>query len=308
MRSIEDKIDLALREIWGLQPMLQTQIDAYKELISTLERASDDDFYNTPPEHWRVAIAHDALVRIRLLVEQNFRFMETLSLLATTRYIFEIAIWLKLINVDVRYAVLYIYQLTESTEEHNRQLLARTLSEIELLESLGSDEGARLRNATDDLKNGRASQSEFQEARRRISDEIDAEAARRFCFYSEDAKINGYSLQAYIVRKKLIPRQQELLRDSIESRTKYKERWAPTLASLEKRWNWKDMAAKVKSLDEYDFIYSYTSRLLHAKPASITTNQKNLEPPEIYLFLRYCKSKIAEVIAITMTSTSKGVH
>ena len=38
---------------------------------------------------------------------------------------------------------------------------------------------------------------------------------------------------------------------------------------------------------EYDFIYSYTSRLLHATPASLTTNQKSLEAEEVFLFRRY---------------------
>ena len=308
MRSIEEKLGLALREIHSQQPMLQAQIDMHKERISALDRSSEGDFYSTTPEYWRLVIFHDALVKVRLLVEQNFRFVETLCLLATTRYIFEITIWLKLISLDLRYAILYIYKLTESTAEHNRQLLTHTLSEIELLESLASEEDAQLRQTTDDLRNAGASELEIQEARKRIAAGIDSDAARKFCFYSEDAKVNGYSLQAYIVRTELIPRQEKLLRDSIESKMEYKKRWATILASLEKRWNWKDMAAKVNSLGEYDFIYSYTSRLLHAKPASITTDQKNLELQEVYLFVRYCKAKIAEVIDITIPLTNTSLH
>ncbi len=47
---------------------------------------------------------------------------------------------------------------------------------------------------------------------------------------------------------------------------------------------------------EYDFIYSYTSRLLHATPASLTTDQKNLEPREVLVFLRYVHVRLLEII------------
>ncbi len=40
-------------------------------------------------------------------------------------------------------------------------------------------------------------------------------------------------------------------------------------------------------IEQYEFLYSYTSRLLHATPVSIFTNQKNLEPEEMRLFLEY---------------------
>lgn len=48
--------------------------------------------------------------------------------------------------------------------------------------------------------------------------------------------------------------------------------------------------------DEYDFIYAYASRLLHATPASLTTNQKNLEPDEMRVFLKYIRVRLFDEI------------
>ena len=62
--------------------------------------------------------------------------------------------------------------------------------------------------------------------------------------------------------------------------------------------NWKQRAAIVGMAAEYDFVYSYTSRLLHATPPSITTDQKNLEPGEIEMFLRYVKVAIMDMLDI----------
>ncbi|MDB6088299.1 MAG: hypothetical protein JWN85_1083 [Gammaproteobacteria bacterium] len=47
--------------------------------------------------------------------------------------------------------------------------------------------------------------------------------------------------------------------------------------------------------DEHDYIYSCASKLLHATPASLTTDYKNLEPKEICQFLRYIHVKMLEI-------------
>ena len=55
------------------------------------------------------------------------------------------------------------------------------------------------------------------------------------------------------------------------------------------------MAEKAEISHEHDYIYSYASKLLHATPASLTTDQKNLEMPEVCLFLRYIYVKMLEI-------------
>jgi hypothetical protein len=52
----------------------------------------------------------------------------------------------------------------------------------------------------------------------------------------------------------------------------------------ERDWRWKEQAAIAGMSEQYEFIYSFTSRLLHATPVSLTTNQKLLEPGEMHCF------------------------
>ncbi len=47
---------------------------------------------------------------------------------------------------------------------------------------------------------------------------------------------------------------------------------------------------------QYNFIYTYASKLLHATPASLTTNQKNLEPEEMRVFLKYVYVRLVDII------------
>ncbi len=50
--------------------------------------------------------------------------------------------------------------------------------------------------------------------------------------------------------------------------------------------------------DRLTSIYSYTSKLLHATPISLTTNQKNLAESEIKIFLKYIYIRLLDVIKI----------
>jgi hypothetical protein len=72
------------------------------------------------------------------------------------------------------------------------------------------------------------------------------------------------------------------------------------------RWQWRQMAQKVGLVDEYDFIYTFSSKLLHATPASITTDQKNLELSELVVFLKYINVKIGDVLELASAYPSEA--
>ena len=68
------------------------------------------------------------------------------------------------------------------------------------------------------------------------------------------------------------------------------------LEKQEQSWRWKEQAAIVGMSDQFEFIYSFTSRLLHATPVSLTTNQKLLEPDEMHIFLEYIYVSILDIV------------
>jgi len=117
--------------------------------------------------------------------------------------------------------------------------------------------------------------------------------------YGQQALINGYDFQSHLVEKKVLPQVFKTIAD-LEQEARDFDRDAPKEIKylIPKRWKWRDRAGLVDMQDEYDFIYSYTSRLLHATPASLTTNQKNLEPDEVKLFLDYIHVRLVDIIHI----------
>jgi len=295
MTSYENKIDGVITSVKTLRDPIVATIEIYKKAIAEFESKVDGDFYSMPRDYWALVIRHDALVRIRILVENNFSFIETLSILATSRYICELDIWLKAIELDARYATLYMINLNDGVEEHNRHFCEQVRAEIALLQGLGEEEQRLQAESANNLKAKGASPSEIPAAWKAISSAIDAKAERSFCLYSEDAKTNGYGFQAHLLETQLLKAALAEHEKSVASKKLYEDRWSASVKDLGKKWKWHEMAKKVGVESEFNYIYSYTSRLLHAKPQSITTNQKNLELPEIYLFLRYCRTKIVDI-------------
>lgn len=129
-----------------------------------------------------------------------------------------------------------------------------------------------------------------------VSEAIDTEASRRFSIYAKDVQVNGYGFQAFLVESKAIPQVEQALSDIADERRKFDATVSQEVKDLiPTRWQWRQMAERVSLVDEYDYIYSFTSKLLHATPASITTDQKNLELAEMRVFLKYIEVKMADI-------------
>ena len=129
--------------------------------------------------------------------------------------------------------------------------------------------------------------------------EIDAAAARRFTIYGEQARTNGYGYQAFLLETKVIPKVKASLEEVEREFLTVDNGLSPQVRKmLPDLSNWKRRAVLVGMSQEYEFIYSYTSRLLHATPPSITTDQKNLEVEEFAMFLRYVKIRIIDLLEI----------
>src|SRR5690606_33043132 len=128
-----------------------------------------------------------------------------------------------------------------------------------------------------------------------VGESIDRKAARHFSIYADQAKTNGYGFQAYIVEQQALPQIDASIADLEGEKATFDTSISVDIRNLiPGRWNWRQMAEKVDLVEEYDFIYTFSSKLLHATPASITTNQKNLEQQEMVVFLKYIDIKVRD--------------
>ncbi len=67
------------------------------------------------------------------------------------------------------------------------------------------------------------------------------------------------------------------------------------LKRSKERWNWKARADEVEMTAQYDFLYSYTSKLPHSTPMNLIT-EKMLSPSETLTMLEYAFVAISDLL------------
>jgi hypothetical protein len=297
-----------LKEIRSLHSKFELASKSYEKIIEGYESKDTLDALRVDGEYWRAHAYRNALIKLRLLVENNFLHVETLSLLSTTRYIFEVVVWLRLLKNDSEYGLVFYWRLMTDQLQHHKKTKENLEHEVRFFKNL-DDEESRLNKDTLDklLKvNKKPSGDDVAKAFSFVSEEIDRRARRNFSTYGNEAKKNGYGFQSHLIETKVISGFIERIEKIEADRDSFKKS-CPDSARKKcfAKWNWKDHARSVGMDQAYDFIYSYTSRLLHAAPFSILTDQKNLEPSEMVLFLDYMYVSMLDVLDLSEVPEAK---
>lgn len=298
MTPIQEKLKSLLELITGLHSTVDRLSKCFRE---DLETQNDSAFDKNSADDWRVNIYGNALVRLRIILEQNFREIETIGLVAVTRYIFELTLWLELIEENVNYALIYRKRLIDTQTRYHKDSLSQLKREVALLKAFEEEDNQAQNEAIKKLT--ALSNPTSEEASSILSQamgETDAKAARSFSLYTDQAKTKGYGFQAHLVETKAIPEVERHIRQLQLEFEKFERDASELVSGLLQCSNWEKMAEKVNMTDEYEYIYSYTSKLLHCTPASVTTDLKNLEPAEVVVFLRYIHTKVRDIIDLAL--------
>lgn len=257
-----------------------------------LEAPSDDDARHSP--HAWILRAHIRILdRLDTLFAAQPSEPGTFELLALTRHLFESLVWARLFNRDAGYGLVYYRRLVAEQIDVQDQVIKKLTAEIEVfekfekLEKAASEEtvNAALSKDQPNLEEVQNAQAEFH--RRQAA--LDAEVRRGFALYGDDAQRHGFGFQAHLIRENALPRHHA----HREEWTGYATAVDSTLAGLlsseclsratAKGWNWKDNATRVGMGAQYEYLYSLTSRLLHASPLNITTDHDLSESERVIL-------------------------
>ena len=292
----QQRVEDLVTAIRSLQPHLERMSEAFRQDINSTEGRN---FERWSAKDWCRNTFGNALVRLRQLTENNFHFIETMGVLAVARYVFELSVWLNLFKIDSRFGLIYYRELLDTQLRYYQDTAEYLRREAALLKSFEAKESESTDTVLKEVSANESLASEIGNMVKQAMSRVDAEASRKFSLYADDARTNGYGFQAYLVEKKAIPQAERAILDIEKEIEEFESRVPEEVRNLVKgRWQWRQMADKVGLAHEHDYIYSYASKLLHATPASLTTDQKNLELPEICVFLRYIHVKILEIMDV----------
>jgi hypothetical protein len=299
MDQDQDRAVKIIGEITSLHQRVVRTIDALKnQLAQANEHVNESNLY-TSIYYWRLLAFSDGMIKIRLMIEENFKLINTFGVLATTRYVLELLIWYRLLTEDLQtYGGYYVCLLISEKLQHEKAHLEKVKSEIELFKELQTHEDEEGERALAVRRGSKLPKSHaVSQSLQMIGDEIDRLARRKFSLYREGAKTRGFGYQALLMERQAIPQLEQEVDRLEKLQTKVKLQMPNSW--LKKKWSWSEAAKKAGMSQQHDFVYGYTSRLLHAKPMSITTHQKNLEGNEIVMFLDFVYVSILDAIEIS---------
>ena len=293
------RISAVLQKISSHLQSFEAVIEELRSQKDRIDSTLADEDVRSSAEYWKSIAFFNSAIRVRLLIENNFRHVETLGLLAVCRYLLELTIWLELMRKDHTYALDYLMDLTKKSKFHRDDSRKMMQLEVRFFRDVQKREQARIAEiaaasesagSTDGIKKEMSS----------LLEEIDQVAARTFCEHFPEAQVNGFGFQAEILERHVIPEVSREI-EQIDHEMRVIERTLPkrALTRTKQRWNWKDKAKEVGLQDDYEYIYTYCSRLLHATPFSVTTDQKNLEYIEVLTFLRYAEYRISTILGFS---------
>ena len=291
-----------VEEIVGLRPQILASKTSLEATATTIRQ---DDFPSAVAYHQRalcVRVFSDALGKCQILVETNLRVIETLGVLALTRYLFELLVQLKELDADPRQAIELFVQISEGQESHLLDHEKKLRSEAAFFRELQEQDfpwTALELFAAPDL-NSEAIAEQMEQAERAV----DLKARRRFSLYGAEARFFGYGPMAHKIETEILPavtaRRVELRQSLADFVQKIGQAELDGITrnsrGNRKRSTWKERSTRVGMLEQYEFIYSFTSRLLHATPVSFVTRQQTLHGQEFRTFLDFCYVALLDIL------------
>jgi len=291
--SIETKPKKILEEIRTLisakEPLARALIGGQ---LFFLDKALHADIEKNHSPHIWVLRAHiGTLDKLKELFGQGDEH-GTFEIVAAARNLFENIVWLKLFNLDVSYGLIFYEQLLQQQQQNLENLIIKLESEAALFDEFHVIDMRNVHTAfrphedrkelsDEDIRTATA-------AHKAMTDELDEKARRSFSLYFYPAQTNSYGFQSELLRDDEIPKLRKTLAEINSHLAVFKAQRATLLPKgpSAARWNWKDRAAEVGLLDQYNFLYSYTSKLLHSTALNIIT-EKSLTPSERVMMLDY---------------------
>ena len=297
--SNDSSVESLISEICQHRTTLESLALRFRKRIEQLETLSHADSNRKSGVYWKAVAFGDSLVRVRLFLDQNFKCIETVGVLAVSRYLFELTVWFKLLQTDSRYGLVYYHQLLKKQLDFYTALRNRAEREISFLRQIDVTERSLMVSSLSEamrISDEEARNTALRQLSSRVMRQIDQDASRNFSLYGAQAQTNGYGFQSNLVETEVVPKHSKAIADIEQELRDFEHGMSAEIKTLTpKRWKWNEQAQKVGMEDEYDFIYLFASLLMHATPVSITTDQKNLEPEEMRAFLKYIRVRVSDI-------------
>lgn len=219
------------------------------------------------------------------------------------------SIWVKLVNQNSDYALIYYLEGLNNNIQHYTKYIEQLQIESEFLLDIDEKQSELIVQQRDHLLKNSDSMTE-EEMSNYVSNSIknfdtQFSSDNAFSLYFDNARVQGFKRTSDHIIDNQIPRFRaklaELELEKVELISKLSPEQQELVPSNRNRRRWDLKASETDMTKEYKFIYSYTSKLLHATPMSISADQQDLMQQESDMFVRYINYKMNQLVDMIYT-------
>ncbi len=268
-------------------PIVRPLVRGRKFIIEARIRENNSSLHRS--QLW-VCIAHQGtLDKLERLFASEGHPSE-FEIVGGARNLFENLVWCRLFKSDVGYGLVFYEQLLQEQIESVKAHIAKIDSEIALFAELEAIEGSEMTSLADRLKRGEIDSNQFTVLFKEAQTDVDSRARLAFAIYGATALFNGYGYQRHLLASSIKPGLELDLQTLNSELQSLKAAKPDSINGLVKeighrgRINWWKAATKIGMQDEYDFVYSFASKMLHSKAISTVPNGQLSEGEAILMF------------------------
>jgi hypothetical protein len=273
---------------------LDTAIEVFERIInkiSTTSRAAGIvDLEKMPEDFFSLDGIASAMKKMRSFTKISILEMSDIELSAVVRFVFEMSLWVTYLAGAENNGRNYFAHVALENLRHLEKEIKQMEYELIGLRAAKAREDQKMREAEEEeFSAGRQLNSE--EAIKKVWKENEENAAAKFSIYGDLARDGNFGTTADYVETEVLPDLRKKLL-AVEGRIALLE----TDGGKIKKLNVKELANLANMKQEYEWLFSHTSRKLHAEPFSISSDFSSVSEHEKFIYVQYMLRKVKEML------------
>lgn len=274
------KLDIAIDVFEKIVGSIAT--DYTKKGIINLEEMTDDF---VPLDSINSAMKH-----MRKFTKTSLLEMSDIELSAVVRFVFEMSLWVSYLAGPVENSKHYFALISLENQRHLQKDIKHMEYEVANMRAADIRENHNLLTSAETAgREGR--KVDFEAEVKKVWLENEKFASVNFSIYSDWVKGGNFGTIADYIEKEVLPDLKQKLIEVEERIDRLKQNG----------FNFKkirtDELAKLANMEqEYDWLFSHTSRKIHAEPFSISSDFTTHSGHEKFMYIQYFLHKVSEML------------
>ncbi|MBC7490341.1 MAG: hypothetical protein H7240_10660 [Glaciimonas sp.] len=295
MIDMAQKTEVKAKEIEKLAKDLDIAIAVFQKICLSIQdkclRNGVTEIEDLPDEFFPLEGITSAMKRMRGLSESNLLLMSDLELSAAIRFVFEMSLWVSFLAGPIENGKRYFAISVLENQRYLKKEIKYMEYEVANMRAADALKDTSLRElAEKGVMTGRT--GVFEEEIKKIWLDNEVIAAKTFSIYSDWVKGGNFGTIADYIETKALPDLNHLL-TSVDARLLSLKNSGVNVSRIKTE----TLAEMAGMVPEYEWIFSYTSRKIHAEPFSISGDFSVLTNHEKFIYVQYFLRKVNEILA-----------